>query len=140
MERDTIEKIFNFLKEKEGKELPKNWGIIKELENHPDDVQYRHDGTLSLFDTGIKKLPKDLYVDRNLFLSGCKQLTELPDKLHVGYILSLSYTNISELPNNLYVGGDLYIENTPLAKKYTDAEMRKIVTSAGGEINGHIFR
>ena len=140
MERDTIEKIFNFLKENEGKELPKNWGIIKELEHHPDDVQYRHDGTLSLFDTGIKKLPKDLYVDRNLFLSGCKQLTELPDKLHVGYIFSLSYTNISELPNNLYVGTHLFIYDTPLAENYTVDEIRKMITSKGGTIKGLIMR
>ena len=49
MNRNTIEKIFNFLKEKEGKEIPEAWldfiakeKFIQELENHPDGIQYKY--------------------------------------------------------------------------------------------------
>ena len=160
MNRNTIENIFNFLKEKEGKELPKNWNIIERLENHPDDIQYRYDGILSLSDSNITKLPNDLYVDgslylvetnitklpdklyvdRSLSLRHCNQITELPNKLHVGGILSLSETNISELPNKLYVRRDLYINDTPLSDKYTDEEITEMIASKGGTLIGKIYR
>ena len=201
MKTSTIEKILNFLKEKEGKEIPQNWNLIEKLETHPDDTQYRYEGDLDLMGTNIKKLPDKLHVNGSLSLSGCKQLTELPNKLHVGRFLYLNDSSITELPkklfvggsldlnktnitklpdnlfvdgwldityckqltklpnnldvkrdlyldnssimeipNNLYVGDDLFINNTPLADKYTDDEIRKIVASTGGKIIGNIFR
>ncbi len=165
MKTETIEKILNFLKEKEGKEIPSKWFIsiikfIEKLENHPDGIQYRREGYLDLGYTNIKKLPNDLYVDDYLNLVHCNQLTELPDKLYVGGGLSLSNTNITklpdnlyvgryfdlqktnieEIPNNLYVGNDLYVYNTPLAKKYTEKEIREMITSKGGTLVGQIIR
>jgi len=168
MERNTIENILNFLKEKEDKEIPERWfdlieklKLIKELENYTDGVQYRYNGNLVLNNSNIKKLPNDLYVDGSLFLWdcakltklpdnlyvgknldlwGCEQLTKLPDKLYVGQSLIMIGTSIEEIPNNLYVGGDIYIYDTPLAKKYTDEEIYEIVTSTGGKIIGKIFR
>ena len=160
MKRETIENILNFLKEKEGKELPKNWNIIERLENHPDDIQYRYDGILSLSHSNITKLPNDLYVDGSLYLietnitklpdklyvdgslnlKGCGELTQLPDNLHVGYILGLEHTNISEIPNNLYVGNDLYVYGSPLANKYTHEKIIEMITSKGGTLIGKIFR
>ena len=160
MKRETIENIFNFLKEKEDKEIPEIWSVVEKLETHPDGIQYKHNGDLSLYNRNITKLPNDLYVNGFLDLDSCKKLTELPDKLHVGdwldirgcnqltelpnnlYVgdwLALPYTNISEIPNNLYVGNDLYVYNTPLANKYTDEEIRDIVTSKGGTIIGGIY-
>jgi len=190
MERNTIEKILNFLKEKEGKGLPKKWfdsvkkfELIKELENHPDGTQYKHRGDLNLINTNIKKLPNDLYVtgdlvlynsyqlkvlpiklhvggsldladcvhitelpdnlyfDGALDLRGCQYLTELPDNLYVKGSLGLDGTNITELPNNLYVGINLYINNTPLAKKYTNDEIREIIKIPMDDgIKGQIYR
>ena len=189
MKTETIENILNFLKEKEGKELPNKWlkflsklEVIKELENHPDDIQYRHNSFLDLRNTNITKLPNDLYIDGNFNLRGCnqitelpnklfvggylsllncKQITELPDGIHVGGDLNLSGTNITKLPDNLYVGGGLdlidckrltelpnnlyveygvYIEGTPLVQKYSDKEIKDIVTSKGGTIKGRIIR
>ncbi len=146
MKIETIEKIFNFLEEKEGKGLPRelvklitNPKLIKELENHPDGTQYRYKGDLDLSTTNITKLPNDLYVTGSLNLYECEQLTKLPDNLYVGDYLNISYTNITEFPDNLYVGFDLYIDGTPLAEKYTDEEIYKIVASTGGEIRGRIF-
>ena len=182
MKRETIENILNFLKEKEGKKIPGKWSIVERLETHPDGIQYKHNGHLSLYNRNITKLPKDLYVDGNFYLrncsqltklpddlhveldlvlrdciqltklpnylyvggylalNGCKQLTKLPDDLHVTDSLIMIGTNISEVPNNLYVGGNFSIANTPLAEKYTDEEIRKIVASTGGQINGQILK
>ena len=200
MNRETIENILNFLKEKENKESPKKWKLIHELENHPDGAQYRYKGNLVLSNSNITKLPNDLYVDgyfslfnceqlkklpdklyikRNLdlvrckqltklpndlyvgrslvwyesnitelpnkfyggklFLTDCKQLTKLPDNLHIGGSLSLEGSNITELPDNLHIGGSLSLANTPLVNKYTDEEIREMITSTGGEIIGEIY-
>ena len=168
MNRNTIENILNFLKEKEDKELPKKWfdsikkiELVKELENHPDGIQYKHKGDLNLKNSNITKLPNDLYVGGGLYLNYCQYLTELPnnlyvefsldlqdckelkklpDDLYVGGFLDLTNTNILELPNNLYVDGFLRIGDTPLAKKYTDEQIRDIVASTGGRIRGNIYR
>ena len=168
MKIETIEKILNFLKEKEGQELPEEWfdsvkkyKLIQKLENHPDGTQYKHEsGGLHLEGSNITKLPNDLYTTNYLNLDNCKQLTELPEKLYVGgslYLndssitelpkklfvggsLDLNKTNITELPNNLYVGINLFINNTPLAKNYTDDEIEDIVISTGGKIEGNIYR
>ena len=147
MKIDTIEKILNFLNTKENKELPQKWfdsteklKLIKELETHPDGVQYKHHSNLNLIRSNITKLPNDLYVGGDLWLNNCKQLTELPDNLYVVNNLTLSYTNISEIPNNLYVGTHLFIYDTPLAENYSVDEIRKMITSKGGKIIGKIFR
>ena len=160
MNRNTIEKIFNFLNTKEGKEIPNKWELIKELENHLDDKQYIYEGNLVLNDSNIRKLPNDLYVRGYLKLNNSKQLIKLPDKLHVGgwldirdcsqitelpddlFVggwLALPYTNISEIPNNLYVHYDLYVYDTPLSRKYSSDEIREMITSKGGTIIGGIY-
>ena len=167
MKTETIENILTFLKEKEGHELPKAWidlikklKLIQELENHPDGTQYKHRGSLDLRDSTIRKLPNDLHVTGYLDLGDCKQLTELPNNLYVGIDLFLDKTNIEKLPDNLYVGDDLYlcgtnittlpdnlyvgvdldIFNTPIAKKYSNEEIREMITSKGGTLIGKIDR
>ena len=167
MKKETIEKIINFLEEKEDKELPQKWvnlikkiELIKEIENHPDDIQYKYEGDLHLSNTNITKLPNDLYVKGDLYLFNSKQITklpdklhvggnlvlnnsnitELPDKLHVGRYLVLNNSNLTELPNNLYIDGDLYIKGTPLSKKYSHEEIREMITSKGGTIIGKIYK
>jgi hypothetical protein len=140
MKPETIGKILNFLKEKEGKEYPMNWNLIERLETHPDGIQYKHVGALDLSYTRITKLPNDLYVGGSLFLKNTN-ITKLPDKLYVDRTLSLTgCVELTKLPDNLYVGRNLIIDNTPLAKKYTDEEIYKIVASTGGKINGTIVR
>ena len=147
MERNTIEKILNFLKEKEGMELPERWvdlmkklELIEKLKNHPDGIQYKHVGVLDLDSSNIRKLPKYLYVTSYLSLNNCNQITELPDGLHVDQSLMIIGTSIEEIPDNLYVNGDIYIYDTPLAKKYTDEEIYEMITLRGGELVGKIIR
>jgi hypothetical protein len=148
MNRQTIENILNFLNTNEDKELPNKWfdsieklKLIHELETHADGTQYRYNGNLDLNDSTIRKLPNDLYVDKALILENCKQLTKLPNNLYVGGYLDLTNCeHITELPNGLYVRRTLFIYNTPLANKYTDEEIRKIVASKGGTLIGKIYR
>jgi hypothetical protein len=148
MKTETIENILNFIKEKESKEPPKSWfdsieklKLIEELENHPDGVQYKYEDHLYLNESKVKKLPNDLYVDGNLELYKANQLKELPSKLYVeGDLLLTDCKQLRGLSKYLYVGGDLYLYKTSLADKYTDEQIRDIVTSTGGEIVGIIFR
>jgi hypothetical protein len=53
--------------------------------------------------------------------------------------LLIAETNIAKLPNELYVGINLFIYNTPLAKKYTDEEIRKMVDFIDFTIFGQII-
>jgi hypothetical protein len=148
MKKETIENILNFLKEKEGKKIPKKFldsikklELIKELENHPDGTQYKHNGNLELINTPITKLPNDLYVEGGLELNDCVKLTKLPDNLYVEGDLNLfNCRNITELPNKLYVEGFFIIIKTKLANKYSDEEIYEMVRLGGGEIKGDILR
>ena len=141
MKAETIEKILNFLKNNEGKQIPSKWfnSIIKyieKLENHPDGTQYRHKGylflsnrnitklpndlyvggDLRLDDTNIKKLPDNLYIDGYLELTNCKQLTKLPDNLRIigGFLALENCEKVIKLPDNLYVGETLIIIGTSI--------------------------
>ena len=85
-------------------------------------------GDLILNNTNIRNLPMQLTVTGYLNLGNCKKLTRLPDNLNIkGYLNLDGCTGLKELPNNLYIGGNLYIENTLIAKNYTDDEIRDIV-------------
>ena len=94
---------------------------------------------LNISYTNITKLPNDLYVGSSLSLYGCTQITKLPNDLYVGDHLNIEGTNREEIPNNLYVEFDLYIENTPLAKKYTNEEIYEMIKLRGGEIKWDIY-
>ena len=137
MKAETIEKILNFLKEKEGQAFPNHWNIIERLETHPDDVQFRYEGMLDLMNTNIKKLPNDLYVDGNLYLNN-STIKKLPNKLHVEGNLVLSDTSISELPDELYVAWNVFIDNTPL-DKYPYDQIYEMFNSKGRVVRGKIF-
>ena len=127
MKTETIEKILNFLKEKEDKEIPKKWldflaknekmkELIRVLENHPDGTQYKHNDNLDLRKKNIKKLPNDLYVGGVLNLLYSK-ISELPDKLYVKGSLYLSgCKQITKLPNTLFVVGDLILDGTNITE------------------------
>jgi hypothetical protein len=117
--------------------LPKNLEIvpgfldlfktnIKEL---PPNLRWV-DGFLDLYDTPIQSLPNNLTVKEKLRLSFCKNIKRLPNGLKVGELV-LSNTNIDELPSDLQIEGDLEIQNTPIAEKYTNEEVRAMITIGG---------
>ncbi|ORE99307.1 hypothetical protein BGI05_02150 [Snodgrassella alvi] len=68
-------------------------------------------GTLDLYRTKIKKLPKNLFVKNELFLSNTRVKT-LPSDLKVEGDLWLSSSSIKKLPDNLKLNGDLYLQDT----------------------------
>ncbi|MCF8339627.1 MAG: hypothetical protein K9I82_01500 [Chitinophagaceae bacterium] len=146
MERNTIEDILKFIKEKEGRKLPEAWfhslkkhELIQELENHPDDTQYRYDFNLNLSKSRIKKLPSNLFVKGALDLSYCKGLTKWPDRLEVRDDLNLRESGILELPNKLSVWGLLDLRETPLSKKYTEDEIYDALNIRNSKILGRIW-
>jgi hypothetical protein len=146
MERDTIEDILKFIKEKEGRKLPDSWfysikkhRLIQELENHPDDTQYRYDFDLNLEGARIKKLPSNLFINGALNLSYCRGLTKWPDRLEVRGDLNLRGSGILELPNKLYVWGVLDLRETPLSKKYTEDEIYDALNISNSNILQRIW-
>lgn len=148
MKRETLKNILDFLKEKENKKLPQGWfdylkklKLIQEFETHPDDIQYRYEGNLVLSSSIVKKLPNDLYVNGYFDLTDCKKIRNLPDKLYVKSSLYLEgCKELINLPDKLHVGRNLLIGDTPLADRYSDEEIKDIVTSTGGIIIGSILR
>ena len=90
-------------------------------------------GSLFLSDTPITKLPDGLRVDGYLDLQGT-QITTLPDGLSVGGSLNLNFTQITTLPNDLRVDRDLALSNTPISKKYTKEQIRKMYPGVKGQI------
>jgi hypothetical protein len=88
------------------------------------------DDFLDLYDTPIQSLPNNLTVRGRLRLTFCKNIKRLPNGLKVGALV-LSSTNIDELPSDLQIEGDLEIQNTPIAKKYTEDELRAMITIGG---------
>ena len=157
MEIETLKKIIEFLEKEENRQKP---FAYKVKINHPfteDELNFDGDlilnhsaitslpeglrvqGDLSLFASAIKTLPEGLYVKGSLDVSHT-YIESLPDNLYVGGDLWFKYSNIGEIPKNLYVGGELDIEETPLAKKYTDAEIRRNKNLNNGSFKGNIIR
>ena len=108
MERETIEKILNFLKEKEGKSSIK-WKIIHNepfTEDEFTEEELIFDEYLDLSGENITSLPKGLAVWGNLYLRNCKSLTSLPEGLSVWGTLDLfKCTSLTTLPKGMSVGG-----------------------------------
>jgi hypothetical protein len=157
MENKTLKKIIEFLEKEENRQKP---FAYKVKINHPfteDELNVKGDlvlnhssieslpnglrvkGDLSLFGTAIKSLPEGLYVDGWMDVSHT-YIESLPNNLYVGGDLWFKYSNIGEIPKNLYVGGELDIEETPLAKKYTDEEIRRNKNLNNGSFKGNIIR
>ncbi len=136
MKIETIEKIFNFLEDKEGRRKPLRFKL---LDNEPltkEDLNVK--GNLFLGGTNITHLPEGLKVAYSLGLELCINLYTLPKGLKVGDWLDLEGSKVSSLPEGLEVGSRLYIKNTPLAEKYTDEEIIEMIKP--GFIIGQIIR
>lgn len=131
----NFEKLLDFIKEKRGYKYPIKYKLINGLPITEDELTV--DGNLKLTGKKITSLPDNLNVGGNLNLLNTK-ITFLPDNLRVGGILNLHNTNITSLPNNLYVGGFLVLSFTPLSKKYSEDEFRKMIKDKGGYVNGVI--
>ena len=88
-------------------------------------------GDLDLRDTSIEFL-ENLTSDGgdlDLFKTPIKSLGNLTS---VGGYLDLQVTYIESLGNLQSVGGDLYLYETPISKKYSEKEIRQMVSVGGG--------
>jgi hypothetical protein len=90
-------------------------------------------GDLNLYKTKVTSLPNGLTVGGYLDLEKTK-VTSLPNGLTVGGSLYLDGSKITTLPNDLTVRGDLGLSNTPISKKYSKEEIKKMVPGVKGYI------
>ena len=133
----TAYNFFRFLENKKGKKIPFLAKLIHAPETiAKEDLYVKSD--LDLSDTSIRSLPKGLKVGGSLYLSNTS-IQSLPEGLTVRESLSLSDTSIQTLPKGLKVEKSLYIYNTPLSKKYTEEEIRKMIEETVGYVKGKII-
>ena len=132
-----------------------------EVEYISKKEKYTHGSSWVLLDFPIKKLPNELYINGYLDVVNLRELTKISDKLITTRSLTLNnltITNIADylevggdltiinckdltkLPDGLYVEGDLQIINCPQFKKYTDDELREMIQSTNGEVQGKIIK
>jgi hypothetical protein len=91
------------------------------------------EGNLNLNDCeNLVSLGSLEYVGGYLDLWRCENLTSLGNLKYVGDTLDLAICeNLTSLGNLKYVGGNLYINNTPIAEKYSLIQMI--------DVKGHIY-
>jgi len=132
----NLEKVFNFIKEKRGYDYPVIYKLLNGIPLSDDDLNVKDDLDLGYSD--ITSLPDNLKVGGSLALS-YTDITSLPNNLTVGGDLDLIRTKITSLPDNLKVGGYLFLDNTPLSKRYSKNEVRKMIEDRGGFVKWSIF-
>ena len=133
----NIYNLFKFLEKKRGTKTPPKLKFTyapEELTDEDLDVK----GNLDLPNTKITSLPDNLKVGGSLDL-GNTPITSLPDNLKIGGYLDIANTSITSLPANLKVERFLYLPNTPLAEKYTEEEIKKMIEDKGGYVKERIF-
>jgi hypothetical protein len=113
MKKEQLKRIFEFIEEKEGHNVPFLWKFKNNIPLTEKDLNVN--GDLNLSDSKIKSLPEGLKVGGDLYLDG-------------------SY--VESLPKGLEVYGDLYIADTVLASKSNDD---LIVMIKPGFIKGEII-
>ena len=100
---------------------------IESLEN-----LVRVEGNLDLYDCEkLQSLGELKYVGGDLILMGCKNLVSLGDLEYVGLRFAAAGSNIESFGNLKYVGGNLFLRYTPLSKKYTEEQIRRMVNVIG---------
>ena len=135
-----VVKFLQFLEDKEGKLVPLKYKLLNpnKFKITKDDLNV--DDELSLSNTNIVSLPDGLKVGGTLYLENCTSLKTLPNDLYVGRSLFLTdCTSLTSLPNGLKVVWSLYLENTPLAKMYSEDEIRSMIESKGGYVKKDIY-
>ena len=134
MNKENLNLLFDFIQNKEGKQIPLLWKWKNNIPLTKEDLNIK--GDLNLSETPIESLPNGLVVSGDLILSGCESLDSLPEGLKVGGELHLDNSDVYELPKGLEVGGDLIVANSGL-EEYSDKKLRKMIQP--GFIKGKIF-
>ena len=155
MEKETLKKIFDFIKTKDNRNIPFMWKLKNNEPITEDDLIVNGDlnlghskitslpeglevgGFLDLSYSLINSLPEGLKVGGSLSLFDCSNITSLPEGLKVGRNLDLGATNITSLPRGLKVEGYIELNGTKLTG-YSDGELRNMVKP--GYIKGRIIK
>jgi len=125
------EKIDDYIKNGMKGELQLNYSAGQaDVKTLPDNLEVELDLYLP---RGIISLPNNLKVGG--FLGAIEsKLTSLPKGLKVGRGLNARDSQLSSLPKDLQVGRDLDLTGTPLSKKYTKEEIKRMVPGVKGDI------
>jgi len=107
-----------------------DWNFLQEYLESEGNLPYTIDGDLDLRYSEIKSLGNLLSVggNLNLFETEIKSLGNLRS---VGGFIVLDFAKIESLGNIQFVGGDLYLRVTPIARKYSEKEIRQMVNVGG---------
>ena len=110
MEKETLKKIFNFIKKNDNRNVPFIWKLLNNEPLTKEELTIK--GDLYLIDSDITSLPKGLKVGNSLNLMNCKNLISLPKGLKVGGYLDLgNCTSLTSLPEGLKIGAFLNLKN-----------------------------
>ena len=107
-----------------------NWVLPQHFLNYKGKPLFSINSDLSLRRTKIKSLGNLTSVGGRLDLR-FSNIESLGNLTSVGGYLDLYGTKIESLGNLTSVGGELDLTNTPLSKKYSEKEIRKIVSVTG---------
>ncbi len=124
--REEIDNSFDWIEDIE----PNQEDIMKFIRTEKPEVWRfgKHwEGNLDLRGTSIVDLGELETVSGFLILSGTR-ITDLGNLKSVSGGLNLHGTSITNLGNLERVGGSLFLENTPLSKKYSEWEIRSMVS------------
>jgi hypothetical protein len=132
-----MEKIYNLFKFIEDKypeyRTPFKYKIIYEIPITEEELNI--EGDLDLDDSHVTSLPDNLTISGYLFLRRCTKLRSLPNNLTVSIgVILVGCTNLKRLGRNLSIGGGIILKNTPIAEKYTEAEIKEMCPGIGGNI------
>jgi hypothetical protein len=129
-----------------------NW--TREIKSLPNNLTVR---SLEAQNSNITTIPADIQIIKYLDLSD-SEINSLPENFSTNCFVNLQDTSIKSLPNNLTVNNDvtlngslinsipkklqisgyLDLRNTPISKKYTKDEIRKLIEKNGGSVKGEI--
>ena len=134
----NLEKVFNFIKEKKGYDVPKLYELKKNISLSDGEINYdgnvklsmwsnlsfpsgHHNfsriisiyGNLEVFDSSVKSLDKLTYVTGDVFLSKT-MIESLGNLKYVGGNLEITHNdNLQSLGNLEDVGGDISLTSSP---------------------------
>jgi len=97
--------IFDFIKQKRGKEIPFEYKVLNNLPLTRNDLIIN--SNIDFSNKKINKLPNNMKVYGNLDLFSTN-LEKLPNNLYVEGYVCISHTKISSLPDDLIVNGYLH--------------------------------
>ena len=126
------------------------WDNLQKFLERRGNPDYRLGGYLNLREGEVESLGNLISIEEGLYLMGTEsiktlgklkyvggvcdlfmsKIESLGDLEYVGAFLDIRYTNVSSLGKLTHVR-DLYADGTPLAKKYTRDEIRKMINIEG---------